>query len=55
MAVTELKYRYQMYQRLHANIPNIYAEARKVADDIGFAKELVRVGRSLRRTSDKKE
>src|SRR5262245_45637467 len=38
--MSDLKYRYQMYQRLHANIPNIYAEARKAADDVGVPREL---------------
>lgn len=34
------KYKFQMYKALHANIPNIYAEARKAADDIGVPKEI---------------
>src|SRR5215208_6596243 len=39
-AISEQKYRYQMYKRLHANIPSIYADARKAADEIGIPKEL---------------
>jgi len=34
------RYRYELYKRLHANIPNIYADARKAADDIGLPREL---------------
>lgn len=34
------KYKYQMYSRLQANIANIYAEARKAADEIGIPQEL---------------
>lgn len=30
------KYKFQMYRQIQANIPNIYAEARKAADDIGI-------------------
>jgi hypothetical protein len=30
------KYRFQMYKELHKQIPQIYAEAKKFADDIGF-------------------
>ncbi len=34
------KYKFQMYRQLQANIPNIYAEARKAADDIGIPPEI---------------
>ena len=34
------KYKFQMYKHLQANIPNIYAEAKKAADDIGIPPEL---------------
>ena len=34
------KYKFQMYKHLQANIPNIYAEARKAADEIGIPQEL---------------
>jgi len=30
------KYKYQMYKQLHAKIPEIYADARKAADEIGI-------------------
>ena len=33
------KYKFQMYKALHANIQNIYAEARRAADDIGIPRE----------------
>ena len=33
-------YKFQMYRQLQANIPNIYAEARKAADEIGIPAEL---------------
>lgn len=33
-------YKFQMYRQLQANIPNIYADARKAADEIGIPKEL---------------
>lgn len=34
------KYKYQMYKHLQANAANIYAEARKAAEEIGLTKEL---------------
>ncbi|MGE5485239.1 MAG: hypothetical protein ACM3X4_09495 [Ignavibacteriales bacterium] len=34
------KYKFQMYKQLQANIPNIYAEAKKAADEIGIPAEL---------------
>lgn len=33
-------YKFQMYRQLQANIPNIYADARKAADEINIPKEL---------------
>jgi hypothetical protein len=37
--VSEMKYRYQLYQRLHAATPQIFADARAAADDIGLRPE----------------
>lgn len=34
------KFKYQMYARLQANIANIYAEAKKAADEIGIPPEI---------------
>lgn len=34
------KYRYQMYKHLQANTPNIFADAKKAADDIGIPPDL---------------
>ncbi len=34
------KYKFQMYKHLQANIPVIYDEARKAADEIGLSKEI---------------
>jgi len=34
------KFKFQMYRHLQANIANIYADARKAADEIGIPKEL---------------
>jgi hypothetical protein len=34
------KYRFQIYKELHKNMPAIYAEARKFADDIGITPEM---------------
>lgn len=34
------KYKFQLYKHLQANIPNIYAEAKKAADEIGIPAEL---------------
>ncbi|MBE3586928.1 hypothetical protein [Desulfofundulus thermocisternus] len=38
--MSEFKYKFQMYRHLQANIANIYAEARKAADEIGIPKEI---------------
>jgi len=38
--VSKFKYKYQMYKHLQANIPAIYAEAKKAADEIGIPAEL---------------
>ena len=37
--MAKFKYKYQMYKHLQANIPNIYADARKAAGDIGIPAE----------------
>ena len=37
--MAKFKYKYQMYKHLQANIPNIYADARKAAEDIGVPAE----------------
>ncbi|MFZ7103519.1 MAG: hypothetical protein ACOWWO_12825 [Peptococcaceae bacterium] len=34
------KYKYQMYKQLHAKVPEIYADARKAADEIGIPPEI---------------
>lgn len=34
------KYRFQMYKELHKNLPSIYADARKYADEIGITPEI---------------
>ena len=34
------KFKFQMYRHLQQNIPNIYADARKAADEINIPKEL---------------
>ena len=34
------KYRFQIYKELHKNIPAIYAEAKKFADEIGITPEM---------------
>jgi len=34
------KYRYQLYQHLQSNIPSIYADARRAADELGIPKAL---------------
>jgi hypothetical protein len=34
------KFKFQMYRELQANIPNIYAKARKAADEIGIPPEI---------------
>jgi hypothetical protein len=33
----DYKYRYQMYKELHKSIPQIYAEAKKFADEVGIS------------------
>ena len=38
--MSNFKYKFQMYKALQANIPNIYAEAKKAADEIGIPKEI---------------
>ncbi|NPV70930.1 MAG: hypothetical protein HPY55_09835 [Firmicutes bacterium] len=38
--MASFKYRFQMYKHLQANIPNIYAEAKKAADEIGIPADL---------------
>jgi len=37
--MAKFKYKYQMYKHLQANIPNIYADAKKAAEDIGIPAE----------------
>ncbi len=34
------KYRFQIYKELHKNIPAIYAEAKKLAGEIGITPEM---------------
>ena len=36
----KFKYKYQMYQNLQVNIPNIYAEARKAAEELNIPGEI---------------
>jgi hypothetical protein len=38
--VSSHKYRFQMYKELHKNIPAIYAEAKKLADEIGITPDI---------------
>lgn len=38
--MAKFKYKFQMYKHLQANIPNIYAEAQKVAAEIGIPDEI---------------
>ena len=38
--MADFKYKFQMYRHLQQNIPNIYAEARKAADEIGIPKDI---------------
>ncbi|MHB8917402.1 MAG: hypothetical protein ACYC4H_05210, partial [Desulfocucumaceae bacterium] len=38
--MTKPKYKFQMYKQLQAKIPDIYAEAKKAADDIGIPPEI---------------
>ena len=37
--MAKFKYKYQMYKNLQANIPNIFADARKASEDIGIPAE----------------
>ncbi|MCL4426517.1 MAG: hypothetical protein M1553_14030 [Firmicutes bacterium] len=36
----EFAHRFQLYRHLQQNIPSIFAEAKKAADEIGIPKEL---------------
>ncbi|HMM20144.1 MAG TPA: hypothetical protein PKA10_05340 [Selenomonadales bacterium] len=38
--MAKFKYKYQMYKYLQLNIPNIYAEARAAADELGIPKDI---------------
>ena len=38
--MADFKYKFQMYRHLQQSIPNIYAEARKAADEIGIPKDI---------------
>jgi len=38
--MSKYQYKFQMYKALQANIPQIYAEAKKAADEIGIPKEI---------------
>ena len=38
--MADFKYKFQMYRHLQENIPNIYTEAKKAADEIGIPKDL---------------
>lgn len=38
--MAKFKHKFQMYRDLQANIPNIYAEAKKAADEIGIPAEI---------------
>jgi hypothetical protein len=38
--MSDFKYKFQMYRHLQKNIPNIYAEAKKAADEIGIPQDL---------------
>lgn len=38
--MSSYKFKFQMYKHLQENIPNIYSEAKKVADEIGIPKDL---------------
>ena len=38
--MSDFKFKFQMYKHLQKNIPNIYSEAKKAADEIGIPKEL---------------
>ena len=42
--MSNFKYKFQMYKHLQAKTPEIYAEARKAADDLGIASIRVRKG-----------
>jgi hypothetical protein len=36
----DFKFKFQMYKHLQENIPNIYSEAKRAADEIGIPKDL---------------
>ena len=38
--MSDFKFKFQMYKHLQENIPNIYSEAEKAADEIGIPKDL---------------
>ena len=38
--MTTPNFKFQMYKQLQANIPNIYADAKKAADEIGIPPEV---------------
>ena len=38
--MSDFKYKFQMYRHLQENIPHIYAEAKKAADEIGIPKDI---------------
>lgn len=38
--MAKFKYKFQMYRHLQASIPNIYAEAKKIPDEIGIPAEI---------------
>jgi len=38
--MSDFKFKFQMYKHLQENIPNIYSEAKKAADEIGIPKDL---------------
>lgn len=38
--MSKFKYKYQMYKHLHANIPNIYAEAKEAAEELQIPAEI---------------
>lgn len=38
--MSQFKHKFQIYKHLQANIPNIYAEAKKAADEIGIPREI---------------
>ena len=42
--MSNFKYKFQMYKHLQAKTPEIYAEARKAADDLGITKYRGQIG-----------